>query len=94
MFRVRYPNRSCIVARAAAVLVMFAVPAFSSEASCPADVDTNGEVGVTDFLTVLAEWGLGSGTSDFTGSEHVADGVVDIHDFLGVLAAWGPCPEP
>ena len=93
MLRDRNPSRSCIVAIAAAVLVMFTVPAFSSEASCPADVDANGEVGITDLLIVMEEWGFGSGTSDFTGADHVADGVVDIHDFLGVLAAWGPCPR-
>ncbi len=93
MFRVLYPGRSCIAAIAAAVLVMFVVPAFASE-TCLADVDADGEVGVTDLLTVLAEWGYGSGTSDFTGADHFADGIVDIQDFLGVLAAWGPCPEP
>ena len=93
MFRVLYPGRSCIAAIAAAVLVMFVVPAFAAE-TCPADVDADGEVGVTDVLIVLGEWGFGSGTSDFTGADHLADGVVDIHDFLGVLAAWGPCPEP
>ena len=93
MFRVLYPGRSCIAAIAAAVLVMFVVPTFASEI-CPPDVDADGAVGVTDLLMVLEEWGVGSGTSDFTGADHFPDGVVDIQDFLGVLAAWGSCPEP
>ncbi len=93
MFRLLNPGRSCIAAMAAAVLVMFVVPAFASE-TCLADVDADGEVGIADLLMVLEEWGVGSGTSDFTGADHFADGVVDIQDFLGVLAAWGPCPEP
>ena len=93
MAKVRYSSSSFIVAAAAAVLV-FVAAASSSEASCSADVDSNGVVGITDFLRVIGEWGLGSGTSDFTGPDDVADGVVDVFDFLGVLGAWGPCPEP
>ena len=75
-------------------MLVFVVPASSSEASCFADVDSNGVVGIADLLTVIGEWGLGSGTSDFTGPDGVADGVVDISEFLGVLGAWGPCAEP
>jgi len=54
-----------------------------------ADVDEDGDVGIGDFLLVLAQWGpcppqcLG----DFDG-----DGIVGINDFLLVLANWGPCP--
>ncbi len=56
---------------------------------CPADVDDDGEVGVIDFLLVLANWGpcpAGCPT-DVDG-----DGEVGVIDFLLVLANWGPCP--
>jgi hypothetical protein len=54
---------------------------------CPWDCDPpgDGEVGITDFLQMLAEWG-GPGNCDFDG------GGVSITDFLDLLAAWGPCP--
>ena len=55
---------------------------------CPADIDGDGEVGVTDFLLLLAAWGNTGGPEDIDG-----DGVVGVLDFLELLAAWGPCPE-
>jgi hypothetical protein len=59
----------------------------SEPVPCPWDCDPpgDGEVGVTDFLQMLAEWG-GPGNCDFDG------GGVSITDFLDLLAAWGPCP--
>ncbi|MHC4209862.1 MAG: M14 family zinc carboxypeptidase [Planctomycetota bacterium] len=56
--------------------------------ACPADVDGDGSVGVTDFLQLLAAWGNTSGPEDING-----DGSVDVLDFLALLAAWGPCPQ-
>ena len=57
--------------------------------SCPWDCDggesTDGTVGITDFLLLLAQWG-GPGSCDFDG------GGVGITDFLLLLANWGPCP--
>ena len=93
MFSWKNPSRPRVVAMGAAVLLAFVVPAVAG-GSCPADVDLDGEVGVTDLLLVLQEWGQGSGTSDFAGVGRGPDGIVDIHDFLGVLMAWGPCPGP
>ena len=92
MFNGTSSGRSRTFAMTAAVIVIFggAVAAFGP--SCPADVDWNGEVGITDLLMVLQEWGQGSGTTDFAGVNDGPDGIVDIYDFLGVLAAWGPCP--
>ncbi len=54
---------------------------------CPWDCADggNGDVGITDFLKLLADWGLPS-TCDFDG------GGVGITDFLKLLANWGPCP--
>ncbi len=55
--------------------------------ACPWDCADggNGDVGITDFLKLLADWGLPS-TCDFDG------GGVGITDFLELLAHWGPCP--
>ncbi len=52
---------------------------------CEASPDKN--VGINDFLAVLAQWGE-PGSCDFDG------GGVGINDFLGLLANWGPCPAP
>ncbi len=56
---------------------------------CPWDCDggesTDGTVGITDFLALLAQWGS-PGSCDFDG-----DGA-GITDFLALLANWGPCP--
>ncbi|MHC4082738.1 MAG: S8 family serine peptidase, partial [Planctomycetota bacterium] len=55
---------------------------------CPADIDGDGDVGVTDFLELLAAWGPNPGhPADIDG-----DGEVGVTDFLELLAAWGPCP--
>ena len=54
--------------------------------SCPWDCgDNDGDVGIIDFLVLLAQWG-GPGPCDFDG------GGVGINDFLALLANWGPCP--
>ncbi len=54
--------------------------------SCPWDcADGDGNVGIVDFLAVLADWGNPS-PCDFDG------GGVGITDFLELLANWGPCP--
>ncbi len=94
MFINSRPWRSSTVVITAAALVIFGVAVAASGPACPADVDWDGEVGITDLLLVLQDWGQGSGTSDFTGVDHGPDGVVDFYDFLGVLTAWGPCPKP
>ena len=45
----------------------------------------DGAVGITDFLTLLANWGA-LHPCDFNGNG------VDIVDVLQILANWGPCP--
>ena len=54
---------------------------------CPWDCGSppDGDVGIVDFLTLLAQWG-GPGSCDFSGD------MVDIVDFLDLLAHWGACP--
>ncbi|MHC4274036.1 MAG: hypothetical protein ACYTE6_02150, partial [Planctomycetota bacterium] len=56
--------------------------------SCIGDIDNSGDVGVTDFLALLAAWGPNPGDpADIT-----HDGDVGVTDFLKLLAQWGPCP--
>ena len=54
---------------------------------CPWDGEPtpNGDVGINDFLELLAQWGS-PGSCDFDG------GGVGINAFLDLLANWGPCP--
>ncbi|NNM25211.1 MAG: LamG domain-containing protein [Phycisphaerales bacterium] len=55
---------------------------------CPQDVDASGDVGFSDLLAILANWGPCAGCSeDLDGS-----GDVGFADLLAVLANWGPCP--
>jgi hypothetical protein len=62
--------------------------AVRGSSSCPADLDGDDEVGITDFLALLAAWGPCPGCdADLDG-----DGEVSVTDFLALLAAWGPCP--
>ncbi len=61
--------------------------AYEFPTSCPSDVDCDGNVGITDFLALLAAWGTDpGGPPDIDG-----DGTVGINDFLLLLANWGPC---
>ena len=54
--------------------------------SCPWDcADGDGNVGIVDFLALLADWS-GPGECDFDG------GGIGITDFLNLLAHWGFCP--
>ncbi len=56
-------------------------------AVCPWDTDGSGDVGIVDFLALLAAWGPNPrDPSDFNG-----DGFVNITDFLDLLAHWGRC---
>ncbi len=54
-------------------------------ASCPADLDADGEVGAADLAILLAAWGsCSSCTADFDD-----DGDVDAADLATLLADWG-----
>ena len=53
---------------------------------CKFDLDGDGEVGVTDFLQLLADWGSVGVPADFDG------GGVGVTDFLILIGNWGPCP--
>ncbi|MHC4217918.1 MAG: hypothetical protein ACYSU7_05615 [Planctomycetota bacterium] len=55
--------------------------------TCPWDCgDGDDNVGVVDFLAMLAQWGQSGAPCDFDN-----DGV-SVVDFLALLANWGPCP--
>ncbi len=59
---------------------------------CDGDVDTDGTVGINDFLGLLAAWGPcpDPPATCFADIDH--DGTVGINDFLALLANWGRCP--
>jgi hypothetical protein len=63
--------------------------AYEYLAACVAfDINGDGDVGIVDFLQMLADWGpCGGCPADTDG-----DGDVGVQDFLGLLAHWGPCP--
>jgi len=54
--------------------------------TCLGDFDGDNDVGITDFLILLANWGGTGPEGDIDG-----DGTVNINDFLLLLANWGPC---
>jgi hypothetical protein len=60
----------------------------SGAETCRSDIDGDGEVGIADFLDILAAWGAAeSSAADIDG-----DGQVGVGDFLQLLSDWGPCP--
>jgi hypothetical protein len=62
------------------------------EPTCPGDTDGDGQVAVTDFLQVLADWGTCPGLPAPCPGDLNGDGLVDVLDFLLVLQLWGACP--
>ena len=54
--------------------------------SCPADVQGDGEVTVTDLLMILAAFG-----TDHPGADLNNDGIVDVADVLIILENWNGC---
>ncbi len=61
--------------------------------ACPGDFDCSGDVGITDFLALLAAWGkCPTGECAICPGDLDRDGSVGIVDFLALLANWGPCP--
>ncbi len=71
------------------VASLFVATASHAGTHCPWDCDAgggDGNVGIFDFLLLLAQWGQIGTPCDIDG------GGVGITDFLGLLANWGPCP--
>jgi hypothetical protein len=59
---------------------------FNGRISCPADLDGDGAVSVTDLIDVISLWG----TDDIDGDVNL-DGVVDVGDLTELLLSWGDC---
>ena len=60
---------------------------YNGQFSCPADIDGDGTVGITDLLGVLGTWDSADCNADVDRDE-----TVGISDFLAILGVWGPCP--
>jgi hypothetical protein len=58
---------------------------YCNDVVCPADINDDAVVNVSDLLIVIDQWGL-SGSADITG-----DGIVDVSDLLEVVGNWGSC---
>ncbi len=54
---------------------------------CFADLDCDGDVGVSDLLALLGAWGSCIGCA----ADLNCDGVVGVGDLLWLLAAWNTC---
>ena len=57
------------------------------QSDCPADINGDGSVNVTDLLIVLDQWGNTDSPADVN-----SDGTVDVNDLLMLIGAWGQCP--
>lgn len=55
------------------------------EPSCPADINEDQFVNVSDLLMVIDQWGQ-TGDADISG-----DGIVNVTDLLEVVGNWGAC---
>ncbi len=64
----------------------------SCEPTCIADIDGTGDVGIVDFLDLLADWGPCPALPAPCENDFDRDGVVGILDFVFLLSKWGPCP--
>jgi len=62
-------------------------PAHRDMNHCPADLDGDGSVSVTDLLSVIAAWGYCDGCPE----DINADGEVSVVDLLDVISTWGAC---
>ena len=54
--------------------------------NCPADINGDNNVNVSDLLVVIDQWGQSDSPADITG-----DGIVDVSDLLEVVGNWGAC---
>jgi hypothetical protein len=58
---------------------------------CPGEMNGDGIVGIDEFLTVLANWGLCTACPPSCPGDIDASCSVGVLDFLFVLSRWGPC---
>jgi hypothetical protein len=57
-------------------------------ASCPADVDGDGTIGLADLLAVSESWGR---CPEPCAGDLNGDGAADVRDLIEVIVHWGPC---
>ncbi len=55
---------------------------------CPADINHDNQVNVTDLLAILSSWGPCAGCP----ADINSDGQVNVTDLLAVISQYGPCP--
>jgi hypothetical protein len=58
---------------------------------CPADINNDNAVNVTDLLAVIGAWGACANPNDCPADIN-ADDLVNVTDLLAVIGAWGACP--
>lgn len=88
------PRRTCSLARAACVaFVAFGVSMKASAEPCPprADLNGDGQVNVTDLLTLLDQWGP-CPAREACPADLTLSGGVGTGDLLMLLESWGPAP--
>jgi hypothetical protein len=56
------------------------------EPDCPADIDGDNAVNVSDLLMIIDQWGQTNSLADVN-----EDGIVNVSDLLIVIDNWGPC---
>ena len=54
--------------------------------NCPADINGDDVVDVSDVLAIISAWGEPGGAADVNG-----DSIVDVSDLLVIISAWGAC---
>jgi CxxC motif-containing protein (DUF1111 family) len=64
----------------------------SCQPTCLGDTDGDGEVGVVEFMDLIATWGPCPDLPGPCPLDLDTDHVVSITDFLLLLSLWGPCP--
>lgn len=66
----------------------------AAPSECPADADGNDEVGFSDVLLVLANWGCrpSEGNCADPNADVDGDDEIGFGDILTILGTWGPCP--
>ena len=56
------------------------------QTDCPEDIDGDGNINVSDLLSVVGDWGATDSDADVDNN-----GIVDTSDLLAIISAWGTC---
>src|SRR5262245_2791888 len=63
----------------------------ADQSLCSGDATSDGQVDVSDLLSVVGAWGSCPPADDCT-SDFTNDQIVDVNDLLAVINGWGDCP--